>query len=488
MFPKGPKHATLTMKDNEMKIIGREQEIDRLKYIVESKKPEFVCVYGRRRVGKTFLIKQFFNERFSFYATGVPKLNNRRQLSFFKNCLIKYGYQKKGQLNSWLDAFTALIEVLEQPDVYRLYNGKRIVFIDEAPWMDSPRSDFKAAFDFFWNTWGSTKEDLILIVCGSATSWIINNLLTDTGGFYNRVTKQLLIKPFEVREVQKMLIDKGVHFSIRETIETYMIFGGIPYYIDLFNPLLSLAQNVEWLFFSKNSELKYEKDVLLSSLFGKHNIHGLILDTLYTKKSGLTRQEICEYTKLESSRHVTSALIELEQCGFIRSFIDYKHNKKNAIYQLIDPFILFSFNVLGGNISSWENFIESAKYHSWSGQSFEIFCLNHIPQIKETLGITGLSTNEYGFKDHRDNKGAQIDLIIDRKDDVINLCEMKYCFGLYTINKDYEENLLKKVEVFKSIVKTRKGIQITFITPFGIENNMHSHIVARSIAIKDWLD
>lgn len=470
-----------------MKIIGRKKEIETLNQLLKSKRPEFVCVYGRRRVGKTYLIKNFFGEKFSFYTTGIKNLSNRSQLSNFKKQLSEYGYNQKGQFKNWIDAFSGLINLLESKNVYRTSNNKRVVFIDETPWMDAAKSDFKAGLDYFWNSWGSTKEDLIIIVCGSATSWIINNLLKDTGGFYNRITKQIKLMPFSVNEVNELLLENEVHFSKREVIESFMIFGGVPFYLNSLNPSLSLAQNIEELFFSENGELKNESSLLLSSLFKHHEKHQLVLEVLNKRQIGLSKKEIKEETGIDVNRYLNTTLEELEQCGFIRSYTDYKTRKNNTIYQLIDPLILFSFYIQRNAISSWLNSVGTPKYYAWAGHSFEIFCLNHISLIKEKLGISGLVTNEYSYTSRNITKGTQIDLLIDRRDNVINLCEMKFSTTEFEITKDYENQLLNKIEVFRNNTKTKKTVSLTFITVNGLINNSYSHIVNQSLVVSNWL-
>ena len=487
LFDNLQKSDNLYLRSICMKIIGRKKELETLNRLLNSPRPEFVCLYGRRRVGKTFLIKQFFREKFSFYTTGIKKLSNRSQLSNFKKKLNEYGYKVKGSVTSWIDAFDDLIELLKKDDVYRI-NGKRVVFIDEVPWMDAPKSDFKAGLDNFWNSWGSSQADLILIVCGSATSWIINNLLKDTGGFYNRVTKKIKLCPFNIRELEELLLYNNVHFSTREIIETYMIFGGIPFYINLLNENLSLAQNVDELFFKEDSELKNEKDILLSSLFKHHENHEAILNVLYRKKSGLSHKEISDLVPIDDGRTINTALTELEECGFIRKFFDYKGTKRDSLYQVIDPFVLFSFNISEQNISSWNDYVGTPKYYAWSGLSFEIFCLNHIFEIKKSLGISGISTNEYSFIKKESSYGAQIDLLIDRKDYTINLCEMKFCNSEYEITKDDEQSILNKIDVFKKVTKSKKNIKTTFITLYGIKNNTHSHIVDKNVVVSNWFN
>ena len=249
-------------------MIGRTNEAAILEDCLTSRKPEFLAVYGRRRVGKTFLIKEFFNNTFSFYATGIKERNNRQKLKAFKEALKQYGDKERTIPTDWFDAFSRLRKLLEKEDVIREYkSGKRVVFLDELPWMDSAKSDFKSALDYFWNSWGSSQKDLLFIVCGSATSWIIKNIVKSTGGFYNRLTRQIRLMPFTLGECEKFLEASGVQMTRKQIVESYMIFGGIPYYLNYLSPKLSLTQNVEKLFFGENGPLRYEFTMLFESLF-----------------------------------------------------------------------------------------------------------------------------------------------------------------------------------------------------------------------------
>ena len=472
-----------------MEIIGRKKEQDILEKLSESSRPEFLVVYGRRRVGKTYLIKQYFNNRFSFYATGLLKEKTKGQLAAFNQSLLKYGSKNKTRLENWFDAFSRLVELIDSGDIARdLKTNKIVLFIDEAPWLDTPKSDFKSALDYFWNTYASTNPDILLIICGSATSWIMNNILKDKGGFYNRVTKKMLISPFTLNECNEYYKMNNIVFSDRQIIESYMIFGGIPYYLNLLDKRLSLAQNVDELIFSENGELHYEIDHLFSSLFKHSNIHNSVIDELAKKKKGITRSELLERLDVKSGAGLTTALGELEECGFIRKYYDYKQAKNNPIYQMIDPFSLFAYEFLLKNkAKSWMEYLNTPSYYSWCGYSFEILVLNHISLIKELLGISGVLSNEYSFTGTYNGKGAQIDLIIDRNDEVINLCEIKYSDGKYEIDKEYEENLINKINVFKNCTNTKKGIRLTMITKDGLVHNEYSNLVVNEISFNEIL-
>ena len=249
-------------------MVGRKEEIKILEDCSESNKPEFLALYGRRRVGKTYLIKEFFHETFSFYATGVQNGNTKEQLKAFRESLIKYGDEERSIPNDWFEAFSRLQKLLEKDDVRRDYRaGKRVIFLDELPWMDRARSDFKSALDYFWNAWGSAKKDVFLIVCGSATTWVIKNIINDTGGFYNRITKQIHLLPFSLNECEQFLLQNNIEFTRKQIVESYMVFGGIPYYLDYFDRRYSIEQNIDILFFRENSPFKYEFKTLFSSLF-----------------------------------------------------------------------------------------------------------------------------------------------------------------------------------------------------------------------------
>ena len=434
------------------------------------------------------MIKEFFNDNFSFYTSGVLSKKMKDELYSFNKSLIDYGSKDKTTQKNWFDAFDKLKEMIENGIIKtdKRYN-KKIIFIDELPWLDTAKSDFKSALDFFWNTYASRLNDLVLIVCGSATSWILNNLLNDKGGFHNRITSKIYLKPFTLSEVEKLVNDvNGNNLGKKDIIDTYMIFGGIPYYLNFINPNFSLMQNIDNIFFSEGGELENEFNNLFSSLFSKYENHSKIIDALSKKRMGLTRNEILKATKLSSGLSFTKNLLELEQCGFIRKYNDYKKNKNSSLYQIIDPFVLFALNYLKEKkINSWINYVGQPSYNSWCGYAFEIVCLNHLQQIKEALGISGIDSLDYSFYSNIDGKEAQIDLLIVRKDNVINLCEIKYTNTLFEINKKYEEELLNKISIFKEVTKTNKSIILTFITYNGLVKNNHYNIVKKELLAND---
>ncbi len=470
-----------------MYLIGRKAEQEILQDCLLSKRPEFLLVYGRRRIGKTYLIKEFFNNEFSFYATGVPGEKTRDQLKAFNEYLKQYGSKENKIPKDWMEAFHRLRQLLERKDVRRNTLGnKRVIFLDEMPWMATAKSDFKTALDLFWNGWASSASDILLIVCGSAASWVIDNILLDSGGMYNRITQSIHLMPFSLQECRSLLVSGGHKVSDQIVMEYYMIFGGVPYYINMLNPRLSVAQNTDRLVFNENGSLRYEYDNLFRSLFRNSEKHIAVIREIGSKKNGVLRGELLNNKHLPDGETLTRVLRELEQCGFIRKYTDYTTNGRGFIYQMTDPFLLFALKFLSsGKTKAWIDYMKSPSYNAWKGNAFELICLNHISQIKKALGISGISTMEYAWRSKKSSPGVQIDLLIDRKDDIINLCEMKYSDNEFAINSPYEKELRNKEEVFRLESKTRKAVHITMVTSNGLKHNSHWQIVMHEITAAD---
>ena len=468
-------------------MVGRKEEQNILNNCLQSNRAEFLVVYGRRRVGKTYLIKEYFNNTFSFYATGLSNAKTKDQLKAFQGSLLEYGYHEKAIPKDWYEAFMRLKALLQKDEVKRdPVSGKKVVFLDELPWMDTPRSDFKSALEYFWNSWGSTQNDLLLIVCGSATSWIIDNLLGDKGGFYNRITRQIHLLPFTLGECEELYRTNNIPMTRQQMIESYMIFGGIPYYLNCFDKRLSLAQNVEELLFKQTGQLYYEYDRLLGSLFKKWERHAAIIDAVSHSKGGLTRVELAKNPSIRDGEPLTKALNELEQCGFIRKYKNYTKEKNGFYFQLIDPFMLFCFHFIKNREhESWMAYLNTPGYFSWCGNAFEMVCLLHINQIKKALGISGIETVEYAWRSTKSKPGAQIDLLIDRKDGVINICEAKYTMMPFVIDATYEEALRNKMYSFIEETSCKKALHLTMISSNGLSHNSYSGIVQNEITGDD---
>lgn len=473
-------------KGEIMNLIGRIDEQKILDLCLKSNKAEFLVLYGRRRIGKTFLIKEYFKNKFTFYASGVNNCSKKIQLKNFKNSLKEYGYVQNEEIKDWFDAFSALKNYLKSNEVYKENNNKKIVFLDELPWMDTKKSDFKAALDIFWNTYGSTCNDLVLIVCGSATSWIINNMVKDNGGFYNRITKKIHLMPFTLKECFDYSNYLKLNYSKQNVVLCYMVFGGVPYYWSLLNPSLSLAQNIDSLCFKEEGELSGEYQALFKSLFSNGGKHRDIIEALMKKEYGVTRKELASVKQIGDGKGLTQSLEELTECGFIRAYDNYKTMKNNKFYQIIDPFILFSKSFLiNKKFDSYLSYINTPSYYSWCGHAFEIVCLNNIKTIKKALGISDVITKEYSWRSKDSNPSVQIDLLIQRKDNVINVCEMKYSMSNYTITKDYKNNLLYKMQVLCNELRPKEQLKLTFITFNPLNENEYSDIVMSKIDVND---
>lgn len=467
------------------KIIGRKQEIDTLSRCIESDKAELIAVYGRRRIGKTFLVKNLLRDKFDFYTTGIYKGSRQEQLRFFNRQLSEYSGMPYPMVNNWYDAFDQLKHYLSQK------KGKAIVFLDEMPWMDSPRSGFLKAFEVFWNGWASDHSNIKIIVCGSATTWIMSNLFGNKGGLYNRVTCRIKLQPFTLGECEMFFKSKGIVWNRQQIVEAYMIFGGIPFYLEMVRKGQSLAQTVDSLFFRESGELRSEYDFLFRSLFNESAAYRGVVEALSKKSKGMTRQEIQSSIKMSDGGRLTDILDNLCNCDFIRRYSAFGNKERNMVYQLTDLFTLFHFRYVKGSSVQDENFwslqTDTPQHNTWCGYAFEQVCLHHIPQIKKALGINGIRSDisAWSCRQTDEHQGAQIDLVIDRRDQVINLCEAKFSNNEYAITADYEKVLRNKVNAFRIETKTRSALHLTMITTYGVAKNAHSSIVTSEVTMDD---
>ncbi len=462
-------------------IIGREAEQEILRQRIESDAPELIAIYGRRRIGKTFLVRQYFNDKFSFYCTGIYQGTKKEQLGAFNRQLEHYSGRKWEVAKEWFDAFAQLREYLESLSG----NKPIVVFLDELPWMDTHRSRFIKAFEYFWNSWGATNKRLKLIVCGSATTWMRENMLSDKGGLYNRTTRSIYLAPFTLHETEQYLLSRGIRWNRYQIAECYMILGGTPLYLQMLERGLSLTQNIDNLFFAQNAPLTREYDFLFRSLFNEAVVHRQIIEILASKAVGMTRLELIAAARIEDSGLLTKALRNLTDCDFIRQYTAFGKSERGTVYQLTDLFSLFHLRYVKGyrgqDENHWQNMIDSPSRRAWSGYSFEQLCLHHIRQIKQKLGITGVQSDVCAWK----GEGCQIDLLIDRRDQTINLCEMKFSQGEFEITKQYDEHLRNRVESFRSATKTQKALHQTFVTTYGVKQNMYSGNVQSEVRLDD---
>jgi hypothetical protein len=436
-------------------------------------------------IGKTFLVKELFEGRLAFYATGLLDEGKTAQIRNFNEEIANFGGGNLTPAEDWQSVFSNLNRLIEQSQ----RPGKKVIFLDEVPWMDTPRSGFLSALDHFWNRWASTRHDVLLIVCGSATSWMKSNLVNNYGGLYNRLTRQIAMAPFTLAECEILFQRKGMLFTRFQMVESYMVFGGIPYYLSLMEPRYSLYQNVDRLYFIPEAPLANEYGTLFRSLFRKADSYIRIVEALAKKGIGLTRKEVATQSGFADGGKLSGMLVDLENNGFIRSYRAFGNRKRGRIYQLIDPFILFHLR-FGMKRSSyndrfWLQFSTTPAYGSWSGVAFERVCLLHTAQIKQGLGVSGVLVEVSSWHSAGHQPGAQIDLVIDRSDKVINLCELKFSSDEYVIDKAYDAILRNKRAAFKAETSTRKGLQTTLITPFGLKKNPYANTITAQLTIDD---
>ena len=468
-------------------LIGRKNEISNLESIMASKEAEFVVVYGRRRVGKTFLVNTFFNDNYAFKLTGLAKKCKRDQLANFTASLNRYGNGKKfTKPRTWYEAFDKLRELLES----NKSKGKRVLFIDELPWIDTRGSNLVSALEHFWNDWAVTQNDMVLIVCGSATSWITRKILKNRGGLHNRVTQKLYIRPFTLAECKEYIRSRGLVMEDKEIAECYMIMGGIPYYLKSLRRGASLAQNIDEMFFAERGRLDDEFDALYNSLFEKSENYIKVVEALSTKNRGMTREEILQTTKLEMNGHFSKLLQNLIDCDFVRCYKSFGNKARMGIYQLVDPFTLFYYKFINKYGHSdkpfWQYQIGTRQHDTWAGLAFEQLCLNHHQQIEKALGISGIITQVYSWTTLPNaEEKAQIDLIIQRADKVINVCEMKFYDSKYTMKvKDYDD-MERRVRIFRESRDIRKAIHPVLVTTYGLTHNKYSHLFQNVVTLKD---
>lgn len=468
-------------------VIGRQNQQQLLLSLLEKEDSQFVAIYGRRRVGKTYLVRETYSTRIAFQHTGLQNVDKKGQLKEFKRSLQNAGMAKVPHISDWFDAFFALGQFLQsRPE------GKKVIFIDELPWMDTPKSNLVAALDHFWNGWASARKDIVLVICGSATSWIISKIVKNHGGLHNRLTRQIYLEPFTLHECEQFASINNLGMSRRNILETYMVLGGIPYYWQFMQKEFSPAQNIDRMFFEKTSPLRGEFNALYASLFRNPQPYIDVITALGTKKAGMSRTEIIDATGLNIGGKLTTMLEELEACDFIRSFYALGKQKKDIIYQLIDNFTLFYFKflaekrVFGANY--WSQMILKPQYNAWSGLAFERVCFQHIEQIKRALGISGIISNIYSWqyrpKDNNES-GAQIDMLIDRDDQVINLCEIKFAQAEYELTESYDKSLQNKLATFVTHSGTRKGVTLLMITSFGLKRNQWANNIPIQLTMDD---
>lgn len=473
-------------------MIGRDNEVKQLKKLYNSNKAHLVAVYGRRRVGKTYLINQALKGHITFNHAGLSPLDNTKkgmlaaQLEHFYYSLVRQGMPEGKKPESWLAAFFMLEMLLEKKDT-----GKRqVVFLDELPWMDTQRSGFLSAFEAFWNSWGCSRDNLMVIVCGSATSWMLDNLINNHGGLYGRVTCEIKLSPFSLKECEQFFKSNHVKLSRYDIVQSYMILGGIPYYMSYFEEDFSLGQNIDKLFFEKKAVLENEYDRLFDSIFANATLIKRIVEFLFTKNAGYTRSELIDELKVSDGGTFSKSLNALIASDFIVKYVPFGLGSRDEHYKLVDPFCLFYLHFVStGKIKDpeyWEHSLSAQKVVTWRGFAFENVCFNHIDCIKNALGISGvLTTHSAWSKREDDEEGAQIDLIISRKDHVVNMCEIKYYSSPFKVKRDDHIKLVKREELLSSLISRGEVVHNTLITTYGLEKNEYSGIFSKVITLND---
>ncbi len=462
-----------------MQLIGRKKEQTILKELLDSKESEFVALYGRRRVGKTFLVETVYKKQIVFSITGLNKVEKALQLENFTNVLNR---QLEGTARvptiprSWLQAFDILKKYLEG-----IRNRKKmVVFIDELPWLATGKSGFLPALENFWNSWASKRNDIILLVCGSAASWMISNVIKNKGGLHNRITKRIRLLPFNLHETESYLQSRNVQLERYDILQLYMVMGGIPHYLKEVKRGYSATQVIDEVCFTKDGLLTDEFTNLYQGLFNKPERYINVIRVLAQKPVGMTRNELIQATRLSSGGTTTRIFDALEESGFIIKYLPLGKNLKLAVYKLSDPYSFFYLKFIANSKTtgegSWIKKSQSQSWKSWSGFAFERLCLAHISQIKAALGISGVyaETSTWRKTGTLNEEGFQIDLVIDRGDQAVNLCEIKFSQEPFVIHKKYADKLKAKVHAFRRSTKMRKSLFLTIITTFGLAENKYS--------------
>lgn len=422
------------------KLIGRHKEQLILKNCLESGRSEFVVIYGRRRIGKTFLVRRFFNDTYDFSFVGKHEMPREQQLADFAKTLQRYSSSEfTPELKNWTQAFDGLAKLLEAKDTSR----KKVIFFDEMPWMDTPKSDFVSSLENFWNGWAAMRDDIVFVA----------------------------------------------NWSRYQIAQCYMILGGVPFYLTLLNPHMSLLSNIDELFFAdSHAMLRTEHNELYATLFKRPDNYLTVIRLLVQRKEGYTRKEISEQTGLGGAA-LTKILSDLEQCDFVLPYARYGNKRNNTIYRIKDFYTLFFYKYIQGvdtkDPHRWTHLSSSQQVASWQGFSFDLLCLMHLDEIKQALGIDRILNDSSAWRSRQDGHGTQIDLVIERADRNINICEMKFSGTPYIINADYERRLRERIAIFRAETATRCSTRMTMVTTYGVLSGKHSAIVDDEVILDD---
>jgi hypothetical protein len=469
-----------------MEIIGRQYERLILSDALKSDRPELIAIYGRRRVGKTYLVRATLEDKICFEISGIHSNSMKEQLINFQIVLSKKHMSAKMPAN-WIEAFDLLSQYLD-----KLTNqAKKVVFLDEFPWFDTRKSNFLPAFENFWNGYASKRSDLVVIICGSAAAYMIKKIVKSKGGLHNRLTRKIRLLPFNLSETEQLLLKNHVKLSRYDITQIHMAMGGVPQYLQFIQPGESVAQIIDRLCFQKDGFLRTEFKNVFASLFDMPENHETIIRVLAAVRKGLTRSDILAKSGLKSGGTLSKTLLELEESGFIERYLPYRHLSKESLFRISDEYVLFYLKFIENSRPSgsgvWNKIYMQPSFKVWSGFSFETICMKHIDQIREALKISGIHSVYGSWIKKKQQENAQIDLLIDRDDNAINICEIKFYNTEYTIDYEYVKNIQKKINTFRDSTRTKKNVFVTFITTYGLVKNEYSRQIVQNELILDHL-
>lgn len=474
-------------------IIGRSNEIKELEGYLKSSKSEFVAIYGRRRVGKSFLVEEVYKNKIVFRAIGSyikdegNKTYKQIQLDHFYDSLLDSGLSGEfPRPTCWREAFRLLKRLIES-----VKSRRKVIFLDELPWLAGPQSsELIMELGYFWNSWADRQRNVVLVVCGSATSWMLDNVIHDYGGLHGRLTGMIKLLPFTLSECEKYYKKNGFHLSRYEMAISYMVFGGVPYYLDRMNKEKNLSENIDAFFFNDPKIHQEFKDVY-TGLYATSERYIDVVKALGGRFYGMTRKEIAEAIGIESGGTLSKILSNLYESGITREYPRYGKERVETVYQLKDFFSLFYLHYIQGkgtDAGSWRMMQRTPSFYSWAGNTFELLCIEHLPQIKEKLRIATISRN-YCWRGIAPNGSTpQVDLILEWDGERTDyLCEIKFSEHEFTIDKQYEKELANKIDGYLNSKqhKSTHSIQLVMITTSGATENEHYKDVNQQVTLND---
>ncbi len=470
-------------------MVGRKLQIDTMTELLGLQKSYFAAVTGRRRVGKTYLIDEVYENYICFRVTGIQNAAQKAQIVNFIQKLAEYSNIPIVTIpQNWQQVFILLKKYLESLPK----NKKQVIFIDELPWMATIRSGFIQMLAHLWNDYLSKEKHFILVICGSATSWISKNIIADKGGFHNRITHHIHLPAFTLQETSEFLKSKKVNIVYEQVAELYMALGGITYYLELVQKGESVTEAIDRLCFAEGGLLKTEYNNLYKALFDQSANHEAIVAVLAKSKTGLSRMELSNKSKVAVGGPFTRTMEDLLLSGFVIEQYPFGKLKQGSIYRLDDEFSVFYHRFIAPNKKAvagiWHEIAKTQPYKIWLGYAFESLCLKHISNIKKILGIANTYTNisSFSYTGNKTSEGIQIDLVIDRADKSVNLCECKYYTNTFEITKQYATHLNKRKELFKKYTGTKKNIFTTIIcNNQPVKNEIYFETVDKLIVLED---